>query len=100
MLALPAPVANSFPFPVAAVPLSPQARQALLPWRLSTPWLTAQRLDQTIDLLDLEGLHTLYRRRGSLPFSPLLMLKLVLFCIADGHSSPKDWAEMANRDGP
>jgi hypothetical protein len=28
------------------------------------------------------------------------MLKIALFCIADGLPSPKDWAEMANRDGP
>jgi hypothetical protein len=28
------------------------------------------------------------------------MLKLALFCIADGLPSPSDWAQMANRDGP
>jgi transposase len=56
--------------------------------------------DRVVDLLDLSRLWSLYRRRGSLPFSPLLMLKLALFCVADGLSSPGDWAEMANRDGP
>jgi hypothetical protein len=28
------------------------------------------------------------------------MLKLALFCLADGLPSPSDWAQMANRDGP
>jgi transposase len=100
MLAATAWAANSLPFPVAAVPLSPQARDALLPSRLGSPWLTAQLLDWAVELLDLSCLYPLYRRRGSLPFSPLLMLKLALFCVADGLPSPSDWAEMANRDGP
>src|SRR5205807_4049239 len=82
------------------VPLTAQAREALLPLRRGSAWLTAELLDRTVDLLDLSRLHYLYRRRGSLPFSPLLMLKLALFCITDGLASPSDWAEMANRDGP
>jgi hypothetical protein len=92
--------ANPFPFPVAPVPLTPQARQALRPQRLLAPWITASWIEEAVERLDLAGLTPLYRQRGSVPFAPLLMLKLVLFCIADGRPSPADWAEMANRDGP
>lgn len=101
MLEPAAAAANRFSFPVAAVPLTPQTRQTLLPARLRSPWITARWIDQATDRLDLSDLNRLYqRRRGSWPFSPLLLLKLALFCIADGLPSPKDWAEMANRDGP
>jgi len=101
MLEPAAAAANRFSFPVAAAPLTPLTRQALLPARLSAPWITARWIDQATDRLDLSDLNRLYqRRRGSWPFSPLLLLKLALFCIADGLPSPKDWAEMANRDGP
>jgi transposase len=100
MLAPACTTTNPFAFPVAAVPLSPQARLALLPGRLMPAWLTARRIDLALDRLDLGCLAPLYRRRGSLPFSPRLMLALALFCIADGLPSPADWASMANRDGP
>ena len=42
MLEASLPAANLFPFPVAAVALTPETRQALLPTRLSAPWLTAR----------------------------------------------------------
>jgi hypothetical protein len=100
MLAAAARPAKTLPFPVAAAPLSAPARQALRPARLGRPWQTAAWLDAAADRLDLAGLHRLYRRRGSLPFPPLLMLKLALFGMADGRPSPNDWAELANRDGP
>jgi len=101
MVEAPTPAANLFSFPVAAVPLSPEQRQALLPARLRAPWITARWLDQATDRLELSCFNQLYRRRrGSWPFSPLLLLKLALFCIADGLPSPSDWAQMANRDGP
>src|SRR5262245_14406144 len=88
MLAATVTAANSFPFPVAAAPLTPAARDALPPARRGAPWLTAAVLDRAVDFLDLSCLHRLYRRRGSLPFSPLLMLTLALFCMADGLPSP------------
>jgi Transposase DDE domain len=101
MLEAPPAVANRCPFPVAALPLSAEARQALLPARLGSAWITARWLELAIDRLDLSCLFRLYRRRrGSWPFSPLLLLKLALFCIADGLSSPSHWAQLANRDGP
>jgi hypothetical protein len=100
MLAAPTPAAHTFPFPVADSPLSLQTRDALLPARPSAPWHTAYYIDRAADRLDLGCLAKLYRRRGSLPFSPLFLLKLALFCLADGRPSPSDWAQMANRDGP
>ena len=105
MVAAPSSAATLFPFPVAAVPFAEPTRQALWPTRLTSAWLTsawltARWLDMAVDRLDLSCLAPLYRRRGSLPFSPLLMLKLALFCIAEGFSSPLDWADRANRDGP
>jgi hypothetical protein len=100
MLATQTTHANSFPFCCAAVPLSPEQRQALLPCRLGQAWLRAQWLEQALTRLDLSCLARLYRARGSLPFPPQLLLLLALFCIADNLASPSDWAEMANRDGP
>jgi len=100
MLATQAVPANYFPFPCATVPLSPEARQALLPARLGPAWRRAECLGVVIDRLDLSCLARLYRCRGSLPFAPVLLLRLALFCIADGLASPAQWAEMANRDGP
>lgn len=100
MLVTQATHANPMPFPCAAVPLSPEARQSLLPTRLGSAWVLARWLDEAIGRLDLSCLAALYRCRGSLPFSPFLLLRLALFCIADGLASPRDWAEMANRDGP
>jgi len=100
MLAPACTTTNPFPFPVAAAPLGPDARRALLPQRLRSAWLTARCLERTLDRLDLACLAPLYRRRGSLPFHPRLLLALALFCIADGLPSPSDWAAMANRDGP
>ena len=100
MVAEPNRPAHLLPLPVAAFVLTPLAREALLPSRQGTPWRTARWLDRALERLDLSCLAGLYRRRGSVPCSPVLMLKLALFCIADGRPSPSDWAEMANRDAP
>jgi transposase len=100
MLDTPASPANAFAFPVAESPLSSTQRDALLPRRLGPAWLLAQTFDRLVASLDLSCLAPLYRGCGSLPYSPLLLLELALFCIADGLPSPKQWADMANRDGP
>jgi transposase len=100
MVVEPTRPAHLLPLPVAAFVLTPLAREALLPLRRGTPWRTARWLDRALERLDLRSLAGLYRRRGSAPCSPVLMLKLALFCIADGRPSPSDWAEMANRDAP
>jgi transposase len=75
-------------------------RHALLPSRPGPAWDLARTIDRLTACLDLAPLLGLYRRRGCLPYPPLLMLQLALFCVAEGKPSPSDWVDMANRDGP
>jgi transposase len=72
------------------------------PWTRSTPaWLTldaqleddhlARRIDQGVDRLDLTPLLRSYAGRGCRPAPPGLMLKIVLFEIQRGRTSPAQW---------
>ena len=72
----------------------------MLPRRQGSAWLLAALIDRLVPALDLSCLTPLYHGCGSLPYSPLLMLQLALFCIAEGLPSPNEWADVANRDGP
>ena len=72
------------------------------PWTRSTPaWLAldaqleadhlARLIDQGVDRLDLTPLLRSYTGRGSRPDRPGLMLKIVLFEIRRGRTSPAHW---------
>ncbi len=72
------------------------------PWTRSTPaWLAldaqleadhlARRIDQGVARLDLTPLLRSYAGRGSRPWPPGLMLKIALFEIQRGRTSPAQW---------
>jgi len=72
------------------------------PWTRSSPeWLTldkqldadhlARLIDRSVDQLDLTPLWQSYSGRGTPPYRPDLMLKIALFEIRRGRTSPAHW---------
>ena len=51
----------------------------------------ARLIDQGVDRLDLTPLRRSYTGRGTRPWPPELMLKIVLFEIQRGRTSPAQW---------
>ncbi|MBV8069129.1 MAG: IS1182 family transposase [Acidobacteriaceae bacterium] len=51
----------------------------------------ARLIDRGVDQLDLTPLEQSYTGRGSLPYSPTLLLKIVLFEIHRGRPKPAQW---------
>jgi transposase len=54
-----------------------------------------QAVTNTLAGLDHSPLWEAYRGCGSLPYCPLLMLSVALFCILDGKRSPSEWFRAA-----
>jgi transposase len=55
----------------------------------------AMVVERHVNRLDPEPLDQAYRRSGSLPFDPTLLLKMVLYQYLLGHTSPATWCREA-----
>jgi transposase len=75
---------------------------AVPPWDKNSPaWQSidarvpedhlARQILQMVERLDLKPLERSYQAGGSQPLPPQLMLKMLLYEIQSGHSSPADW---------
>ena len=59
-----------------------------------------QAVTASLETLDFAPLHDAYRGCGSLPYCPVLMLSIALFCILDGKRSPSQWCRAARESEP
>jgi transposase len=83
--------------PPAWTAAAPQAQ--LLEQRLADQHL-ARRIVRAVDTLDLQPLFASFRRGGSLAHRPDLMLRVVLYELHLGHTSPAAWARHAHENEP
>jgi Transposase DDE domain len=97
--------------PPSTLPDTPRVRFATPPWHddhpqrreLERDWPAdhlAYRIEAAVARLDLRVLEDTYGGTGSLPHSPGLLLRAVLFESERGHHSPATWCRDATENGP
>jgi transposase len=59
-----------------------------------------QAVTTTLETLDCTPLEDAYRGCGSLPYCPVSMLAIALYCILDGKRSPSEWWKASRESEP